>query len=153
MWRARFLECYHCGRYCSMVERAVAELGGLEITITNAGVNCTISSILILNRHCSNDSYSCMFLACSMVERVVGELGGLDVAINNAGVNRNHAAEDCSEEDWDLTFGLNTRAVFLCCQAEGRHMLAQRAHSWDLKHSPRSTCPPFPDRPIWACQY
>ena len=55
------------------------------------------------------------------------QLGSLDIAINNAGVNRNHAAEDCSEEDFDITFGLNTRAVFLCCQAEGRHMLKQGA--------------------------
>lgn len=62
-----------------------------------------------------------------MVQQVVKQLGGLDIAINNAGVNRNHAAEDCSEEDWDLTFGLNTKGVFLCCQAEGRHMLKQGA--------------------------
>ncbi len=62
-----------------------------------------------------------------MVEMVVEDLGGLDVAVNNAGLNRNHAAEECSEDDWDATFGLNTKAVFLCCQAEGRHMLAKGA--------------------------
>lgn len=60
-----------------------------------------------------------------MVESVIAELGSLDIAINNAGVNRNHAAEDCSEDDWDTTFTLNTKATFLCCQAEGRHMLKQ----------------------------
>ena len=62
-----------------------------------------------------------------MVEEVVADLGGLHIAVNNAGVNRNHAAEECSEDDWDTTFGLNTKATFLCCQAEGRHMLAQGA--------------------------
>lgn len=62
---------------------------------------------------------------CRMVEQVVEELGTLDIAVNNAGLNRNGAAEDCSEGDWDDTFNLNTRATFLCCQAEGRHMLAQ----------------------------
>lgn len=64
--------------------------------------------------------------ACNkMVESVIAELGSLDIAINNAGMNRNHAAEDCSEDDWDMTFALNTKATFLCCQAEGRHMLKQ----------------------------
>ncbi len=62
-----------------------------------------------------------------MVEQTVEQLGSLDIAINNAGVNRNHAAEECTETDWDMTFGLNTRGVFLCCQAEGRHMLKQGA--------------------------
>ena len=44
------------------------------------------------------------------------QLGGLHIAINNAGMNRNHAGEDCSEDDWDRTFELNTKGVFLCCQ-------------------------------------
>lgn len=51
-----------------------------------------------------------------MVASVVKQLGRLDIAINNAGMNKNHAAEDCSASDWDQTFELNTKGVFLCCQ-------------------------------------
>lgn len=51
-----------------------------------------------------------------MVATVVERLGRLDIAINNAGLNKNHAAEDCLESDWDQTFELNTKGVFLCCQ-------------------------------------
>ena len=53
-----------------------------------------------------------------MVETVVAELGGLHVAVNNAGINKNSAAEDTTEQDWDLTFDLNTKGVFLCCQVQ-----------------------------------
>lgn len=53
---------------------------------------------------------------CRMVETVVAELGGLHIAVNNAGINKNSAAEDTTEQDWDLTFDLNTKGVFLCCQ-------------------------------------
>lgn len=61
----------------------------------------------------------------AMVDAVVAEFGALDIAVNNAGVNKNSAAEDTPIEDWDLTFNLNTRGVFLCCQAEAKHMLAR----------------------------
>merc|ERR1711865_1348588 len=40
----------------------------------------------------------------AMVEAAVASFGGLHIAVNNAGVN--------------------TRATFMCCQLEGRHMLA-----------------------------
>ena len=52
-----------------------------------------------------------------MVDTVVQRLGRLDIAVNNAGLNRNAAAEDTPEADWDATFGLNTKGLFLCCQA------------------------------------
>lgn len=61
----------------------------------------------------------------AMVDAAVAWKGALDIAVNNAGVNKNSAAEDTPVADWDLTFALNTRGVFLCCQHEARHMLAR----------------------------
>ena len=51
-----------------------------------------------------------------MIDTVVAELGGLDIPVNNAGINFNNAAEDTPENEWDLTFNLNTKGLFLCCQ-------------------------------------
>lgn len=60
-----------------------------------------------------------------MVDAVLSRYGRIDIAFNNAGVNFNSAAEDTSIEEWDKTFAINLRGVFLCCQAEGRAMLGQ----------------------------
>jgi NAD(P)-dependent dehydrogenase (short-subunit alcohol dehydrogenase family) len=58
------------------------------------------------------------------VAAVVGEWGGLEVAVNNAGVNPSAAAEDTTLEEWERSFAVNSRGVFLGCQAAGRVMLA-----------------------------
>jgi NAD(P)-dependent dehydrogenase (short-subunit alcohol dehydrogenase family) len=60
-----------------------------------------------------------------MVDDVVAAWGKLDIGVNNAGMGRWANAEDMSEADWDAVLDLNLRAVFLCCQAEGRAMLRQ----------------------------
>jgi 2-epi-5-epi-valiolone dehydrogenase / demethylgadusol O-methyltransferase len=62
--------------------------------------------------------------AARYVEAVVDGWGGLEIAVNNAGVNRNSAAEDTTLEEWDTVFSLNSRALFLGCQAAARVMLA-----------------------------
>merc|ERR1712086_808935 len=54
----------------------------------------------------------------------MGGLGGLHMGVNNAGINKNSAAEDTPMAEFDATFGVNTRGVFMCCQHEARHMLA-----------------------------
>ena len=60
----------------------------------------------------------------AMVEAAVARFGALHIAVNNAGVNKNSAAEETPIAEFDLTFGVNTRGVFMCCQHEARHMLA-----------------------------
>lgn len=62
-----------------------------------------------------------------MVDTVVEQLGGLHIAINNAGLNKNNSAEDTTEDEWDATFELNTKAVFLCSQVNTHTVLTQPA--------------------------
>lgn len=51
------------------------------------------------------------------MEEATQVLGGLDVLVNNAGVVKIQSFEEMSLEDWDRTFGVNLRSLFLTCQA------------------------------------
>ncbi|KAJ7479452.1 NAD-binding protein [Mycena galericulata] len=59
----------------------------------------------------------------AMVQETVDILGGLDVMIANAGVCRPRASVDVAE--WDDTFAINVRGIFLCYKYAGKQMLAQ----------------------------
>lgn len=56
------------------------------------------------------------------VERTVTELGGLDILVNNAGVALMAPLPDFKLEDFDKTFAINVRAVFVAAQAAAKHM-------------------------------
>ena len=58
-------------------------------------------------------------------DRVAADHGGIDVSIQNAGVITIKPLAELSEREWDLVLDVNTKGVFLCCQAAAKHMVAR----------------------------
>jgi 3-oxoacyl-[acyl-carrier protein] reductase len=58
------------------------------------------------------------------VDRTVAELGGIDILVNNAGVLVIAPVDDLTLADFDRTFAINVRAVFVATQAAVKHMKA-----------------------------
>ena len=56
------------------------------------------------------------------VERTAAELGGLDILVNSAGVLSIGPIDDFKLSDFDRTFAVNVRAVFVATQAAVKHM-------------------------------
>lgn len=58
------------------------------------------------------------------IEQVQADIGPLRYAVNAAGIARSSPAEDMPLAEWDLVYDVDVKGLFLCCQAEGRAMLA-----------------------------
>src|SRR6185437_11335806 len=61
-----------------------------------------------------------------LYERALAEFGKVDVSIQNAGVITIARIEELSENDWDRVMAVNTKGVFLCCQAAAVRMKPRR---------------------------
>jgi len=61
----------------------------------------------------------------SIFDRILKDFGRLDVSVQNAGVITIARIEDLTEEEWDRVFAVNTKGVFICCQAAARIMKTQ----------------------------
>ena len=53
--------------------------------------------------------------------------GSVDVSVQNAGVITISRLEQLGEEEWDRIIAVNTKGVFLCCQAAAAYM---RENGW-----------------------
>lgn len=61
----------------------------------------------------------------ALVEAVVADYDRLDFAFNNAGVAHGGGVVDLTEEDFDATFAVNTRGLWLCLKYELAQMRRQ----------------------------
>lgn len=62
----------------------------------------------------------------TMVEKTMEAFGRLDYAFNNAGIEGASApTQDCTEENWDRTIGINLKGIWLCMKYEIPEMLKQ----------------------------
>lgn len=65
--------------------------------------------------------------AAAFVQNVLAQFGRIDVLVNNAGLLVSATSvPDCSEEDWDRTFAINVRSVFLLSRAVLPDMIKRR---------------------------
>jgi 2-deoxy-D-gluconate 3-dehydrogenase len=62
-----------------------------------------------------------------MVGQAVAELGRLDILVNNAGAVFGKATEKVSAAEWRALLEVDLTGAFLCAQAAGRRMIAQRS--------------------------
>lgn len=58
------------------------------------------------------------------VDQVAKTFGGLDILVNSAGISKGGMIEDLSLDDFDLTYKINVRAVFVAIQSALKHMKA-----------------------------
>ena len=61
----------------------------------------------------------------ALYDKAVEEFGRVDISVQNAGVITIAKIEEMTEDEWDRVMAVNTRGVFLCCQAAAKIMMKQ----------------------------
>jgi NAD(P)-dependent dehydrogenase (short-subunit alcohol dehydrogenase family) len=59
------------------------------------------------------------------ISQVMGEWGRIDVLHNNVGITEMALVHELADEDWDRTFSVNARSMFLTCKSALPIMMAQ----------------------------
>lgn len=63
----------------------------------------------------------------AMVASVLKAFPRIDILVNAAGLAIRYPAENFPIDEWQKVMDINARGVFLCCQAVGKVMLAQKS--------------------------
>jgi NAD(P)-dependent dehydrogenase (short-subunit alcohol dehydrogenase family) len=76
----------------------------------------------------------------SAVQQVIEHFGRIDVLFNNAGIARRTTAVETKVEDWDLSFAVNVKSIFLMSkhciphmESQGGGSIVNTGSGWGLK--------------------
>lgn len=58
---------------------------------------------------------------------IKGKFNGIDILINNAGIQTYGNVTETEEKDWDRTFGVNVKSIYLCAKYAVPLMLQRKA--------------------------
>lgn len=62
----------------------------------------------------------------NLMDKTIEKYGRIDYAFNNAGIEGSQGnTQECTEENWDKTVGINLKGVWLCMKMEIPQMLKQ----------------------------
>jgi NAD(P)-dependent dehydrogenase (short-subunit alcohol dehydrogenase family) len=110
--------------------RGFAEVGA-RVAVTDISLESALETVALLGQpetraYAQRLDVTQKGEAVSAVAKVVESWGAIDVLINCAGRAIRGSALDYREEDWNTIIDVNLKGTFLCCQAAGRYMTAQR---------------------------
>jgi len=119
--RAIALEFAAAGADVALGLRSITEDGGLADEIAAMGRRVLPLQLDVMD----------LMQGRAAIDLTIEEFGRLDTLVNNAGGGRGggRPALEVEEEDFDFTFGLNTRSAFFLSQHAARSMKAARSGS------------------------
>jgi 3-oxoacyl-[acyl-carrier protein] reductase len=86
----------------------------------------------------------------NMVDLTINEFGKIDILVNNAGIGPAPiSVTELPEEEWDSTFAVNLKSMFLCCKAVAPHM-KEKQYGRIINISSVATVSPYASIPHYS---
>lgn len=102
-------------------EGANVVIGAIEKTVTDTAADLGPADKVLGIRCDVADKTQ----VAALYSAAVDAFGQIDVSVQNAGIITIAKVEDLTEAEWDATMQVNTKGVFLCCQAAIAQMRKQ----------------------------
>jgi 3-oxoacyl-[acyl-carrier protein] reductase len=114
---------------------------GIARTFVSEGASAVIADILEAEgkrtvEEIEREGGNGMFVYCdvtdsgqvqNMVDLTLNKYGKVDILVNNAGIGTPpKSVDEVTEQEWDRTFAVNMKSMFLCCKSVVPHMREKR---------------------------